>query len=304
MLALSTSWKSTETIDGKALLAFLEYLDISGIELEYRISEPTYRQMREALKRSRLKVVSVHNFFPKPSIKPDSKASGDFFMLSSLDDDERQRAVQWTIKTIETAAEVGAAAVVLHCGRVEMERELDVLYQFFRSNQILSQEAQAFIGKKLKERDRLKPQYLENLLFSLDQLSRVAEKYKILLALENRFHYDELPAIEDFEAIFRRFEGTPLGYWHDVGHAQVNENLSLFPPGSLLKNYADRLIGIHLHDAVGIEDHLAPGTGEIDFMNLKSYLKADTLTVLELKPRIPEFEVIQGIRFVREKILN
>ena len=95
-----------------------------------------------------------------------------------------------------------------------------------------------------------------------------------------------------------------MGYWHDVGHAQVNENLSLIPPGSLLKNYGDRLIGIHLHDTAGLEDHLAPGTGEIDFTLLKSYLKSDTLTVLELKPQTPEFEVIQGIRFIREKILN
>jgi len=304
MLALSTSWKSTETTDAKALLASLEGLDISGIELEYRISETTYQQMREPLERSRLKAVSVHNFFPKPSIQPDSKASGDFFILSSLNKEERLRAIQWTTKTIETAAEVGAKAVVLHCGRVEMERELDVLYPFFVSNRIDSKEAQAFIGRKLKERDRLKPQFLENLLFSLDQLSRVAEKHKIFLGLENRFHYDELPTLEDFETIFRRFQGTLLRYWHDAGHAQVNENLTFIPPGSLLKNYANRLIGIHLHDTAGLEDHLAPGTGEIDFTHLKSYLKSDTLTVLELKPQIPRFEVIQGIRFIREKILN
>jgi sugar phosphate isomerase/epimerase len=256
------------------------------------------------LERSGLKVVSVHNFFPKPPVQPDSKASGDFFLLSSLEVEERQRAVQWTTKTIETAAEVGAKAVVLHCGRVEMERELDVLYPFFLSNRIDSEEAQAFIARKLKERDRLKPQYLESLLLSLDQLSRVAEKHKIFLALENRFHYDELPTLADFEVIFRRLEGTPLGYWHDTGHAQVHETLSLIPPGSLLKNYADRLIGIHLHDTVGLEDHLAPGTGEIDFAHLKSYLKSDTLTVLELKPQTPESEVIRGIRFIREKILN
>lgn len=304
MLALSTSWKSTETIDGRALLASLENLDISGIELEYRITETTYHQMREALKRSRLKVVSVHNFFPKPSIGQGLKASGDFFVLSSLDKEERQRAVQWTIKTIAHAAELGAKAVILHCGRVEMERELDVLYQFYNLNQIRMQEAQTFITKKLTERDKLKSKYLESLLFSLESLSRTAEKHGVLLGLENRFHYDELPTLNDFERIFAEFKGAPLGYWHDTGHAHVNESLCLIPPGSLLKNYADRLIGIHLHDTAGLEDHLAPATGEIDFMHLKSYLKADTLTVLELKPQITEVEVTQGIRFIRENILN
>ncbi|UCG09219.1 MAG: sugar phosphate isomerase/epimerase [Desulfobacterales bacterium] len=304
MLALSTSWKSTETTDAEALLEFFHRLDISALELEYRISESTYQQMRKPLKKSRLKVVSAHNFFPKPSIKPESRASGDFFMLTSLDEEERHHAVQWTVKTISHAAELGAKAVVLHCGRVVMDRELDILYQFFKSNQIQSKASQDFIGKKLSERDELKPRYLENLLYSLDQLSRVADKFGILLGLENRFHYDELPTLEDFETLFRRFKGAPLGYWHDTGHAFVNESLTTIPAGALLNAYGDKLIGVHLHDAIGIKDHLAPGTGKIDFESLKSYLKPDTIKVLELKPQVADFEVARGIRFIRETMLN
>ncbi len=304
MLALSTSWKSTETTDAEALLEFFHRLDISALELEYRISESTYQQMRKPLKKSRLKVVSAHNFFPKPSIKPESRASGDFFMLTSLDEEERHHAVQWTAKTISHAAELGAKAVVLHCGRVVMDRELDILYQFFKSNQIQSKASQDFIGKKLSERDELKPRYLENLLYSLDQLSRVADKFGILLGLENRFHYDELPTLEDFETLFRRFKGAPLGYWHDTGHAFVNESLTTIPAGALLNAYGDKLIGVHLHDAIGIKDHLAPGTGKIDFESLKSYLKPDTIKVLELKPQVADFEVARGIRFIRETMLN
>ena len=304
MLALSTCWKSTETNDAEALLEFFEHLDISALELEYRISEPTYRQLRKPLKKSRLRVVSAHNFFPKPSIKPESKASGDFFMLTSLDKEERNHAVQWTAKTISHAAELGAKAVVLHCGRVVMDRELDILYRFFKSNEILSNASQNFIAKKLNERDRRKPGHLDSLLFSLDQLSRQADKFGIMLGLENRFHYDELPTPEDFETIFRRFKGAPLGYWHDTGHAFVNENLTTIPPGALLDTYGDHLIGVHLHDAVGIEDHLAPGTGEIDFTPLKSYLKPETIKVLELRPQVTESEVTRGIRFIRETILD
>jgi sugar phosphate isomerase/epimerase len=302
MLALSTCWKSPETTDAEALLEFFEPLDISALELEYRIPEPTYRQMRRPLKASRLSVVSVHNFFPKPSIKPGSRASGDFFMLTSLDKAERNHAVQWSAKTISHAAEVGAKAVVVHCGRVVMDREIDHLYQFFKSNQIRSKASQDFIAKKLRERDRRKPKYLDNLLFSLDRLSRVAEKFGIILGLENRFHYDELPTLADFETIFRRFKGAPLGYWHDTGHAFVNENLTTIPQGALLDTYGKHLIGIHLHDATGIEDHLAPGMGEIDFKRLKPYLKPETITVLELKPQVTECEVTRGIRFIRESL--
>ena len=256
--------------------------------------------MRKPLAKSRLKVVSVHNFFPKPAIPPGARASGDFSLLSSLDKHERRRAVRWTQKTIEHAAGLGAQAVVLHCGRVEMERELSELYHFFKSDQIYSRAAQTFIKKKLKQRDTNKGKFFESLLYSLDALCRQAEKHNVLLGLENRFHYDELPTLNDFELIFTELDGAPLGYWHDTGHAHVNEQLTLVPAGSLLRNYADKLIGVHLHDAIGLEDHLAPGTGEIDFHGLKSYLKSGTLKVIELKPQVAESDVIQGIHFIQE----
>lgn len=296
MLALSTSWKSSQITDAQMLLQVFECLPISGIELEYRISEATFQQLRSLLRNSRLKVVSVHNFFPKPA----ARASGDFFMLSSLDQDERRRAVQWTRKTIEHAADLGARAVVLHCGRVEMNRELDRLYTYYNSHQIGSKAAQDFISRKLSERDRLKAPYLENLLISLESLSPDAAKHGVLLGLENRFYYDELPTLEDFGQIFCLLEGTPIGYWHDTGHARVNEALTILQPDNLLTYYADKLIGVHLHDVIELEDHLAPGTGQIKLQGLLKYLKPDTLKVIELKPRVKESDVIRGIQYVRQ----
>ena len=124
------------------------------------------------------------------------------------------------------------------------------------------------------------------------------------MGLENRFHYDELPTLNDYELIFTELDGAPLGYWHDTGHAHVNEQLTIVPAGNLLRNYVDKLIGVHLHDAIGLEDHLAPGTGEIDFKPLKSCLKPGTLKVAELKPQMSEAEVLQGVRFIQEKIIN
>lgn len=303
MLALSTSWKSANTAEAKALLQSLECLPISGIELEYRISAPTFQDLKKMLATSRLKVVSLHNFFPQPEKPPGAGASGDFYLLSSTDQDERRRAVRRTQKTIEHAAELDARAVVLHCGRVEMDRDLSELYHFFESDQIYSRSAQAFIQKKLEQRDTMKGKFLGSLLSSLYAICRTAEKHKVLLGLENRFHYDELPTLNDFELIFTELDGAPLGYWHDTGHAHVNERLTIVPAGSLLRKYADKLVGVHLHDAIGLEDHLSPGTGEIDFHGLKSYLKSGTLKVIELKSQVKESDVRQGIHFIR-KILS
>ena len=302
MLALSTSWRSSKITDARALLKSFERLPISGLELDYRISEQTFEQVKNLLPKSRFEVVSVHNYFPTPVVQPSSAASGDFFMLSSLDQEERNRAVRWTRKTIQHAAHLGARAVVLHCGRVEMERELDRLYAFYEALQIRSKASRDFISKKLAERDRLKPPHLENLLLSLETLCEDAVKYDILLGLENRFHYDELPTQDDFGQIFTRLDGSPIGYWHDTGHARVNECLTILQPDSLLTRYADNLIGVHIHDAIGLEDHLAPGTGEIDLHNLRGFIKSDILKVIELRPQVKESDVIRGLHYVRKYI--
>ena len=124
----------------------------------------------------------------------------------------------------------------------------------------------------------------------------------VILALENRYHYHELPGPDDFGELFLHFKGAPIGYWHDTGHAHANETLGLIPRESLFQSYSDELIGIHLHDAIGLNDHIPPGSGEIDFAALKPFLKTDTIKVIELKPGIPALEVSEGIKFIREKL--
>jgi sugar phosphate isomerase/epimerase len=302
MLALSTSWQSGGSATTGQILGALTNTGIKGVELSYRISENLYQQMKRPLKRSGLKVVSVHNYFPIPASRLDSEGSGDLFLFSSPQKEQRQNAIRFTAKTIEHAGDLGAAAVVLHGGAVDMNHEMQVLYQYFHSQQLRSEDAQIFLRNKLKELDSRKPRYLDRLLASLDCLVSVAEKQGVLLGLENRYHYHELPGPDDFRVIFEKFKGAPIGYWHDTGHAHANEILGLIPKNALLQNHTDQLIGVHLHDAVGLDDHIVPGSGEIDFEALKPFLKADTIKVIELKPGIQVSEVKEGIRFIREKL--
>jgi sugar phosphate isomerase/epimerase len=303
MLALSTSWKSKELTNGDTFIELLEYFDITGIELDYRINEVLFHQMREALKRSDLNVVSIHNYFPIPANLPHSKGGGDLFLLSHPDKDERQKAIQMTIRSMEYASDLGAKVVILHCGYVDMKTELSVLYRYWDTNQIHSKEAQVFIARKLKERDYLKPRHLDSLLFSLDRLIHIAEKQNLILGIENRYHYHELPGFDDLKVLFTKFKGGPLGYWHDIGHAHANEILTIIPSEALLKTYSDHLIGVHLHDAIGLDDHLEPGTGIVDFKSIKSYFKKNTLMVIELKPGTPDLKVSQGVRYIRENVM-
>ena len=302
MIALSTSWKSKDCRDGDALVQAVVDAGFDGIELEYRIQAPVFQQMLPALERSGLNVVSIHNYFPIPPIISHSKGGGDLFLLSHPDKEERLEAIKWSTKTIEHANDLEAIAVVLHCGRVEMTHEMEKLRDYFNTGRIDSKEAQSFLNRKLEERDRIKPKYMDSLLFSIDRLIPIAEKQNIILGVENRYHYHELQGPDDFEILFSEFKGELLGYWHDTGHAHANEKLGIIPGGEMLQRYSDHLVGIHLHDAIGLDDHLAPGKGEIDFGVLRPFLEKDRPAVVELKPGTPDSEVSDGLRFVRQLI--
>ena len=300
MIALSTSWKSKACRDGDKLVRAIVDAGFDGIELEYRIDASMFQQMVPALKRSGLRVVSVHNYFPIPSMLTRSKGGGDLFLLSHPDKEERLEAIKWTTRTIQHAGDLGALAVVLHCGRVEMAHEMEMLREYFNTGRVASEEARNFIDRKLQERDRIKPKHMDSLRFSLQRIIPIAEQQNIILGLENRYHYHELPGPDDFEILFLEFSGAPLGYWHDTGHAHANEKLGIMAGGEMLKRYADYLVGIHLHDAIGLDDHIEPGKGEIDFEAVRPLLTDDMPVVLELKPGTRDTDVTAGLYFIQQ----
>lgn len=296
MLAVSTSFiPSWESFNGKDLIRYLDYLSIGAVELEYRIPASKCADVKINLRHANIKVTSVHNFFPYAPPHPHLRPSGDLFSLADLDPNKRKLALLGTERTIAHANDLEAASVVLHCGWVEMDHQFQQLKSYLTRNKIQSQVSQTFISQKLALLEQKKEKHLSCLLFSMDKLLKIAEKEGVRLGLENRFHYYELPTPSDFAQIFNEFRGAPIGYWHDTGHAHVLEKLNLIEPGFLLKNYSQNLIGIHLHDAVGLEDHLTPGKGEIDLKDILSRLDKNITFVLELKPGTSESDVQSGI---------
>lgn len=277
------------------LIAALGDLPIDGVELEYRIPAPVIPVLRSSLRRIGVPVTSVHNFFPLPLDHLKTGGGGDLFSLSDTRREEREEAVKRTLQTIDQAHDLEAEAVVLHCGRVAMAAETRRLYDWFREEGLLSEVSRQWLLNKVKERDRRKPAHLDALCFSLEKLIRAADGRHLRLGLETRYHYHELPGPDDFHCLLQKFDGAPLGYWHDTGHAHANEQLGLVANGDLLKNLSDRLVGIHLHDADGLEDHLPPGQGRIDFQTLAPHLTAGVPAVLELRPGTPVAAVQAGL---------
>ena len=303
MFGISTAWKSSVIRDGIELIDELEKTGIPGVELDYRISAEAFDQIKNRLKNSKLTVLSLHNYCPHPDILPIEKASGDAFRLSSIDEQERKLAVQYSIQTIRNANEFGARAVVFHLGKIGIERESDRWFILFENGKFRDKEGKDFFQRKLKEREQAKQPYFDALLYSLDQLNREAEKLNILIGAENRYYWDQLPNYEEFQVILDHFKGGNISYWHDAGHAQTHETFGLGSHEHYLKSYSKHLIGFHLHDAqnVGYNDHFAPGCGLIDFDMIKKYSPDDAILIIEVHPKVTADELERGVQFLKEK---
>lgn len=301
MYSLSTVWKTQVVATGFEVLKGVEDAGFGAVELDYRITESMFEEMRPALKRGEPRVTSLHNYCPAPEVIKDRGPSGDYFLLSSLDKEERDLGVKFTRRTIQTANDLEAAVVVLHLGKVDMQDEAERLRTYWEEDGLTSAEARTFLEDKLGEREAKKQKHLDAVLFALDALNKEAERQSVLLGLENRYHYHEIPGYDEFDLIFETFDGGALRYWHDIGHAHANACLGLCDHQAHLQTQAQRLVGLHIHDAQGLDDHLAPGEGEVDFDMVKEYVNRNALRVLELHATVTPEALAQGLALLISK---
>ena len=299
MIAISTIWNSLGHEDGAQLLAELNDLGFNTVQLDCRITEKLFIQMESQI-RIGMKVISVHNFCPVPPGVLQENADADSFLLSSPYKDEREEAVKHTISTIELAADLEAPVVVLHLGYVDVKDESEKLFDFYEWGE---REFEAF-GKLVTElrgkRERKQPKHQDAVQFSLDKLNKRAMDLDILLALENRPRYHQMPDFYELEMFFAEFDGGNLCYWHDTGHAAIQEKVGILKQEQLLKAYSEQLIGIELHDVKELDEYLPPGTGELDFKEILEYVSGEAVKVLEIQKAENEEEIIEGRNIVEE----
>jgi sugar phosphate isomerase/epimerase len=303
MFGISTAYKSPEISDGNKLIDELEKTGVPGVELDYRLTVDAFEKIKRRLKNSSLQVLSLHNYCPHPEILPIEKASGDAFWLSAIDEQERQLAVKYSLRTIRNAYELGARAVVFHLGRIGIQRKDREWFELLKNGKFWEPEARTFVDRTLAERESAKGPYWNALLKSLEKLNREAEKLNISIGVENRYFWDDFPNFKEIGILLDQFQGGTIGYWHDVGHAQTHETFGLCDHEKFLQAYSNRLVGTHLHDCkeTGYNDHFAPGTGFIDYDMIKKYLPDQAIRIIEAHPKVSAEELQQGIKFLKKK---
>ncbi len=298
MFALSTSWNAWRYSQAKDIIKEIKGLGFDQIELSFNLSSSLVEEMISLKDRGVIRVVSVHNFCPIPPGISRNEATPDTFSLSALDEQQRQKALRYTKRTIDTASRIGAEVVVLHLGRVEMEEKIKELALIYRTSDRARYNKLKI--QMLKERKAKSERFFTQTLKSLKTLCNYAQECKVKLGIENRYYFSEIPAAEEMEVILATFPSPLLYYWHDVGHAQVYENLEFFKHKTILDKFSHRMCGVHLHDIEGVDDHRAPLKGRFDFTMLKTYIKRKTLKVLEPHHPATAEEIIRGRKYLEK----
>ena len=296
---LSTNWNASRHPSGEALADEILGLGFAGVELGYQLSELQAEGIRRRVAAGTLRVGSVHAYCPYPIGAPGGHP--ELYLIAARDDDERAMGVILLQRTLAFAAEVGARAVVVHAGRIDVSPDSNELITAADDDGVDGKVYRKLLARNQRRRARRSRKQLDALCRSLDVLLPRAAALKLDLCLENLPSWEAVPTEEEMLDLLQRYATSPLAYWHDMGHGQVRANLGWIDDHH---TWAQRLLphtrGIHSHDVhPPHHDHLVPGAGKMPFEDFAFYGRADLLRVFEPAPGTPVSELRAGLAHLR-----
>lgn len=301
MFAFSTSWNAWRHSSAASLVNEVLDLGFSSLELGFSLPLHIFEGVKSEVEKGRIQVTSLHDYCPRLNTRTSSRrrSRNDFF-ISSANEASRRSAVSAVLRTLQAAREVGASAIVVHSGIVPLWNSSRKVFGLMEARDDIRHPV---LLRKLervsKRREKRKALYFGQTLKSLAEIAEHASAYRIKVGVETRFYIEEIPSFEEISSILSAIDSPWLGYWHDVGHAQVKENLGMEKQEDYIGRYRGRLIGTHIHDVRRLRDHRAPLTGDIDFGRFKALLAdQNLLKVFEVHPVATAEEIRRGRGFL------
>jgi sugar phosphate isomerase/epimerase len=300
MISFSTCWNSGRHTAGDDMLREIKDLGFERIELGHGIRISLMPGIQKMFDAGEVQFSSLHNFCPLPV--EIMQASPDCYKFSAAYSKERERAIKQTFQTIDFAERLGAPFVVLHCGEVEMNPITDELIVLAKAGELYSRE---YVRKKVKAvqtREAAAPAYLERVKDSLKRIAEYAATKNVRLGVEGRRGYEEIPSERELPPLLDELHSPQLGYWHDMGHIQIKENLGFVNHAEWLRAIGPRAIGCHMQDCIWpAQDHQPPFAGMVDLENLVPLLPANCLFVWEMSPRKKPEEIRRSVAIWKER---
>ena len=299
IFAVSTHWNASRHSSGETMIAEILDLGFKHVELGYDLRLDLVPGVKKMVDEKAVTVLSLHNYCPVPIGAP--RGHPELFTLASNDPRDRQSAIQHTEKTIRFAAEVGAKFVVTHAGNVEMDPISRELFDLAVTGQQFSPLYEKLRLRMQEQRDKKVAKQLVHLEKGIDALLPVLEETGVRLCFENLPTWESIPTELELEKILKTRNSPRLGYWHDIGHGQIRQNMGFVNAERWLERLQPWLAGMHVHDvAPPATDHVMPPLGHIDFPRFQRFGALDIVRVIEPSQRTPKEELAGALKFLTE----
>jgi sugar phosphate isomerase/epimerase len=287
-IGLSTAWNGPG-FSPERLLEEHRGLGFRRLEAYAHYTPDALAALAREAARHEVEIASLHAPCPVPM----SGGLGDW--LASTNAGERQRSVDAHKASIDAAAAFGAKAIVIHLGNTGVFSRQRAIADVIAGSGRFSAEHLRMRDEAWREREANKAPHLEAATDSIRALGSHAAGSGVMLGLECRDGYHEIPSLDEFDVVLSACDGLPVGYWHDAGHGAKLDYLGFVSHESYLERYGSRLVGMHIHDTRGVRDHQAPGQGDTDFAMLARYLQPSTIRTLELARSVTAAEITHAL---------
>jgi sugar phosphate isomerase/epimerase len=299
--SLSTMWAQQERFeDMHDFVRAVSALGYELIEVSHSTPEGHFERLIDG---SGARLSSIHA--PAPRVRMEGRFGkyNSHLNLASLDDEERRLAIDHTTRSIDHAAQAGARFVVVHLGGVgnEMFAPERQMRRLFDSGTKDGPVMEALRRQTWEERAERAPAHFDRARETLHELVAYASARGVAIGLENRLHHHEIPLAREALELLADYSNDAAGYWHDVGHAEVQARLGYVDKRAWLDTLRERTIGAHVHDVEGIGDHRAPGHGDVEWDYIAEGLPPSALRVLEINQHEPDEAVARAPEFLRER---
>lgn len=294
--ALSTMHWDKDSLTADEFFSAGRGLGFARFELNHQISPEVFGQIYFI----NFSIGSMHD--PCPASIPNKVLEQTDIQVTSLDETRRRKGVDVVKGTIEQACNLGCRLVVVHPGRINGDQSLDVqLRELYRCGQKGSSQYEEMRLRVMTDRAARAAPHLAQCMESLREIFDFTRDTGVTIGLENRFHYYELPDFNEMKAMLDEFTQSWVGWQFDVGHLRVHDELGLQIAHEWVEHFSPRIVGVHLHDVIGIKDHQAPGMGEVDFRLIAQHLPPDCYRTLEVDKALTTDAIERTMQYLQEQ---
>lgn len=303
--SFSTCWNIRKHTTGENMIREIAELGFRRVELNYNVTKEMLTTIEPMIERGEIGISSVHNTFPHD---PDPDYGTDSVLLGFEDEVKRQRAIELLLESAEYAHRYGGEAVVVHPGEVPFHEDISKeLGQLYNEEGPDSPKYRSKWAELMERRQALSSGYVEKIIASLDEVCNRAEAkgLDVRFGIETRSRPQQIPTLAEAKTIITALKGAPVGIWYDTGHAIMMDRLGLYDSVGEMQGLMDDIVGVHIHETLGLSDHWCPYVHSKDMHFYDAYLpmiRRAQVKVYELKSACQPEEIHESHALLMKKL--